>query len=280
MIKNQENGNDFSISVVIPAYNAQDTIVTALDSVKNQSIKPNFYEVIVVDDGSTDRTVEIVEEYFRNHIDIQGHVISKMNSGVSVARNTGIKSAKGMWISLLDSDDVFHPDKNKILMEFILSQKDVDFVGGNLTSDKTKIPFIGELPAQKKISPIELLIKWVPQTSTVMMKKSVFESIGGYDEHMRYAEDGDLYLKIAEKYNYYVIQEELANFSPSTKKRGFGDSGLSGNLSGMFFGNIQILNHALKRKSINTAQYTIFVLWNVVKHVRRVVITKIRKVNQ
>ena len=87
-------------------------------------------------------------------------------------------------------------------------------------------------------------------------------------------------MRIAEKYNYYVLQENLANVGPDTQKFIFGDSGLSGNLSGMFFGNIQILNHALKRKSINTVQYTIFVLWNVVKHVRRVVITKIRKVNQ
>lgn len=280
MTKNQNNGNDFSISVVIPAYNAEKTIVTALDSVKNQTKIPNFYEVIVVDDGSTDRTFDIVNEYFRNNGSLNGYVIRKKNAGVSVARNTGIYAAKGSWISLLDSDDVFHPKKNEIVLDFISNNPDVDFIGGNYTEAKTRIPFLGELPYVKKINPVELLIKWVPSTPTVMMRKSVFEEVGGYDEKMRYAEDGDLYLRIAEKYNYYVLQENLANVGPDTQKFIFGDSGLSGNLSGMFFGNIQILNHALKRKSINTVQYTIFVLWNVVKHVRRVVITKIRKVNQ
>ncbi|KQB82658.1 glycosyltransferase family 2 protein [Leuconostoc lactis] len=280
MTKNQNNGNDFSISVVIPAYNAEKTIVTALDSVKNQTKIPNFYEVIVVDDGSTDRTFDIVNEYFRNNGSLNGYVIRQKNAGVSVARNTGIYAAKGSWISLLDSDDVFHPKKNEIVLDFISNNPDADFIGGNYTEAKTRIPFLGELPYVKKINPVELLIKWVPSTPTVMMRKSVFEEVGGYDEKMRYAEDGDLYLRIAEKYNYYVLQENLANVGPDTQKFIFGDSGLSGNLSGMFFGNIQILNHALKRKSINTVQYTIFVLWNVVKHVRRVVITKIRKVNQ
>lgn len=280
MTKNQNNGNDFSISVVIPAYNAEKTIVTALDSVKNQTKIPNFYEVIVVDDESTDRTFDIVNEYFRNNGSLNGYVIRQKNAGVSVARNTGIYAAKGSWISLLDSDDVFHPKKNEIVLDFISNNPDADFIGGNYTEAKTRIPFLGELPYVKKINPVELLIKWVPSTPTVMMRKSVFEEVGGYDEKMRYAEDGDLYLRIAEKYNYYVLQENLANVGPDTQKFIFGDSGLSGNLSGMFFGNIQILNHALKRKSINTVQYTIFVLWNVVKHVRRVVITKIRKVNQ
>lgn len=207
MIRTQKNGNDTSISVIIPAYNAEKTIVASLDSVKNQTVIPNFYEVIVVDDGSTDKTLNLVNEYFYNNTELHGAIISQKNAGVSAARNAGIYAAKGVWISLLDSDDVLHPRKNEIILDFIAANMDAEFIGGNLTDAKTKIPFLGVLPDVKKIKPIELLIKWVPQTSTIMLKKSVFELVGGYDIEMKYAEDGDLYLKIAEKYNYYVLQK-------------------------------------------------------------------------
>lgn len=277
MISKSKVGNNFSISVVIPAYNSENTILKALESIRTQTVYPDFFEIIVVDDGSTDYTAAIVEKYFKQHSELNGRLIKQKNSGVSVTRNKGIYEAKGKWISLLDSDDIFHPNKNEVLMNFILLHEDADFVGGNLTLEKTKIPFIGELPNIKKIRPKELLIKWVPQTSTVMMKKKVFHDVGGYDESMHYAEDGDLYLKIAEKYNYYVIQKQLAFFSPDNNKLMFGESGLSGNLNGMFIGNIQILIHALKRKTIVLPQFMLFFLWNSIKYLRRVVITKVRR---
>ena len=94
------------ISVVIPAYNAESTIVDCINSVLRQTRVDLVDEILVVDDGSLDNTVK----YIRDEIDSNiVRIISKENGGVSTARNAGIKNAKGKWIALLDSDDVWKP---------------------------------------------------------------------------------------------------------------------------------------------------------------------------
>ena len=96
------------ISVVIPAYNAEKTIIECINSVLNQTRIDLIEEIIIVDDGSKDQTANVVRENFDNKLI---RIISKSNGGVSSARNTGIKSAKGKWIALLDSDDIWLPNK-------------------------------------------------------------------------------------------------------------------------------------------------------------------------
>ena len=86
------------ISVVIPTYNRIALVERAIDSVLRQSIKP--FDIIVVDDGSDDGTSEMIQKKYRSI-----NLVQQQNSGVSAARNNGIKHAKGDWISLLDSDD-------------------------------------------------------------------------------------------------------------------------------------------------------------------------------
>ena len=88
-------------SIVIPLYNKQDCIRQALDCVFNQSFQD--FEVIVVDDGSTDRGAEIVREYKDERL----RLVSQKNSGVSAARNAGIAAAHNSWIAFLDADDIW-----------------------------------------------------------------------------------------------------------------------------------------------------------------------------
>ncbi len=92
------------VSVIIPTYNRAHTILRAVNSVIKQSYKA--FEIIVVNDGSTDETLKVLHPY---HKDIK--IISQTNKGVSSARNTGIRSAVGDWIALLDSDDEWLPEK-------------------------------------------------------------------------------------------------------------------------------------------------------------------------
>ena len=98
------------ISVIIPMYNAENTILTALNSIKNQTYKCE-YEVIVVNDGSLDNSKKIVEEYILENPQLTIILINQINGGVSKARNEGLKRAKGDYIALLDSDDEWLPQK-------------------------------------------------------------------------------------------------------------------------------------------------------------------------
>jgi len=91
--------HNFNISVVIPPYNAENFLKRNLDSISTQTLKP--FEIIIVDDGSTDQTAEIAKSYKENKV----HFIHQKNSGASAARNTGIRAANGEWIAFLDADD-------------------------------------------------------------------------------------------------------------------------------------------------------------------------------
>ncbi|WP_195318411.1 glycosyltransferase family 2 protein [Weissella cibaria] len=264
-----------SISVVIPAYNSAATIDRSVNSVLRQTFIPDAFEIIIVDDGSKDETIKVVEEIIKKHPNWQIRLLKKSNGGVSSARNMGIINSKHDWIMFLDSDDVWVSKKIEIQARTISENPRIDFLGGNVQPELTKIPFVGILSNLHRVKPIELLIKWVPQTSTVLVRKSILEGISLYDETMRYAEDGDLYLRIAEQYNFYVQQVQLVEYGDG--KRMFGDSGLSGNLKGMLLGNIVILNKAFRRNSLSVERYMAFYLWNVIKYMRRVMVVNLEK---
>lgn len=116
-----------TVSIVIPAYNAEHYIVKCLDSVIAQSICD--YEVILVNDGSTDNTKKIVSEYIHQNNLSNFHLINKNNSGHSSARNTGLSLAKGKWIFFLDSDDWLESDCFESLLS-VADKNDADLIIG------------------------------------------------------------------------------------------------------------------------------------------------------
>lgn len=106
------------ISIITPSFNSEKFISDTIQSVKNQTYQN--WEMIIVDDGSTDRTVSIIEEFLHDNR-IQLHRLDK-NSGTGVARNTAISIAKGRYIAFLDSDDLWKPDKLQKQVEFMVSK--------------------------------------------------------------------------------------------------------------------------------------------------------------
>lgn len=114
--------NNILLSIIIPCYNSDRFIAKTLDMLINQGLQS--CEVIVINDGSTDRTAEIVSGYTRNYSNI--HLISKCNEGVSVARNTGINVANGEYIHFLDSDDTLSPGTLTFFKEMIGSNPDTE----------------------------------------------------------------------------------------------------------------------------------------------------------
>ena len=257
-----------SISVIIPMYNSERTIEKALDSVAGQTY-PAHYQIIVVDDGSSDRSAELVERYAEAHPSADIRLIRQSNGGVSSARNAGMRAATGQWIALLDSDDQWLPDKTSVQMNILSQHHEIDLIGSNLQGGQTRILW----KLKDKLSPIriwELFIKWHPPTSTVLFKSAIIQEVGLYNETMRYAEDGEFFLRICMRKNCWFTPEQLEFFGQGRPE--FGAGGLSGNLRGMQRGQRQILKYARKERAIGPIQYVFLRLYAELKHWRRVLI--------
>ena len=188
------------ISVVIPAFNAAECIARTLDSVFSQTVAP--LEVIVVDDGSTDSTCDVLGSFGE-----QIRVIQRENGGPGAARNTGARAAAGDWIALIDADDSWLPEKLERQLPHM--KPDVGlvhaYVSGIVLSDKSAITF-DRLWNQNDIG-----------TSTVVVNKQVFESLGGFNEDRKLIgiEDYNLWLRLTHAgHRVVTVQEELTLYTP------------------------------------------------------------------
>ena len=114
---------DTSISVVIPVYNLEHYIGTTIDSVLNQTVLPD--EVIIVDDGSTDNSISVIEEYINKNPDNFIRLVRQKNSGPGAARNRGIEVAQSEWIAFLDGDDIWLPEKINMIRKAISQYPDI-----------------------------------------------------------------------------------------------------------------------------------------------------------
>lgn len=190
------------ISVIIPTYNRKEFLKNAIESVLNQ--KNVNFELIVVDDGSTDGTKEIVKKYPLKYI-------YQENKGPSSARNNGILNSSGSFISFLDSDDLWVEDKLKLQICFFKENKDYLIVhtgekwikNGKVLKQKEK---------HKKGSGDQFersLELCVISPSSVMMKKELFEKVGLFDENFPACEDYEFWLRVTSKFKVGFIEKEL-----------------------------------------------------------------------
>lgn len=136
------------VSVIIPTYNREKTIKRCIDSVVNQSMPP--YEIIVVDDGSTDKTLKILNEHFK---DIK--IIKQNHQGAQVARNAGILAAQGEYIAFLDSDDEWLADKLEVQVRELIRKPDAVICGDGIIQQdwKKSIPKIYDIAENKNNRP-------------------------------------------------------------------------------------------------------------------------------
>lgn len=266
-----------SVSIVIPMYNSERTIIRALESILSQTAFEYIREIIVVNDGSLDNSMMVVENYKAKHPNVPITLINKPNGGVSSARNTGMKKASGSWFALLDSDDEWLSNKLELQIMTINSHEDIDFLGGAINSSPLRI-FSRTISQLYKVKIKDLCIKMFPQTSTVLFRRKIFDTIGGYDENQHYAEDGNYHLKICKFYNYYYLPVEMVIFDGG--KPGFGSGGLSGNLFKMHQGNLKNIKELRVNRDITLGYYLFLVVFYQIKFFRRVLITKKNKLMQ
>lgn len=184
-----------AVTVVIPAYNASRYIGQALDSIAAQTVSD--YEVIVVNDGSSDRAE--LEEILRSH-PLSIIYLSQENKGVSAARNAAIKVGRGEFYAQLDSDDRWTPDYLEVQLEVLNDNPDVALVYPNATiigeTADVEVEFMKVSPSEGEVS-FEALVreKCVVMTS-VTARMSVIRDAGMYDEAIRSCEDFDLWLRV------------------------------------------------------------------------------------
>lgn len=178
------------VSVIIPAYNAQDTICEALQSVFDQTY-PHL-QVIVVDDGSEDATCQIVEEQFP-------HAVLKRceNQGPSHARNVGIAAAEGRWIAFLDADDTWHSHKIAQQLDVAITDPRIGLVATDWIRGAAFEPVPRAMPVSE-VTYQELLVLNRFQTSTVMVLREIVDGLKGFDRSVDGAEDWDLWLRVAQ----------------------------------------------------------------------------------
>ena len=178
-----------AVSVIIPAYNSSGTIADAVGSVLKQNV--SVCEIIIVDDGSTDDTVRVAQDLGVGLI----RLVSQKNAGPASARNHGVRVASGAWIAFLDADDVWLPDKLEKQFEAVYRTR-AAFVCGRTTGRRGG----ADRSAGEGVELLSLksFVRYNPVvTSSVLMKRSLFEAVSGFDEGFRGPEDYDLWMRVA-----------------------------------------------------------------------------------
>lgn len=254
------------ISVVIPLYNSERTILATLNSVLSQTYP--VFETIIVNDGSSDKSVEIVNHFINENPLFVFHIIHKLNGGVSSARNIGMKASKGDWIALLDSDDEWLPIKLERQVDVLNVNKYIDLIGTNRNGEHFNRFFGKKINHIHKIEAKTFLLKNFFPVPTVIFRRSILDSIGYFDETQRYAEEGNYFIRIAQKHNCYLLNESLVITGGG--KPDYGHSGLSGNLWAMEKGELKNIKDCLKLGVINKFEFIFYILFSILKYLKRI----------
>lgn len=203
------------VSVIIPTFKRSNFILRAIESVLNQTYEN--IEIIIVDDNEGDNefsklTKKILKRFIDNREIV--YVKHRTNKGISAARNTGIKKAKGDYIAFLDDDDEFLPKKIELQLDiFNKSKNNVGLVyGAYLEINENLNKEIVIMPKFKDNVYSILGLNHIGPPSMVMCTKSAIEQIGGFDEFLNHKEDIDFYFRLSEKYNISFTNEVITKY--------------------------------------------------------------------
>jgi glycosyltransferase involved in cell wall biosynthesis len=262
------------VSVIIPVYNAENSIVRTLNSVIHQTYRGDL-EIIIVNDGSYDKSKELIEAFIskNRHVNIQ--LYNQENSGVSAARNLAMRKATGKYIALLDADDEWLPGKLEIQIDILQQNEDIYLIGTNRNNEHFRRFFFWKFSRLNVIRNQMQIFKFLFVTPTVVFRKEVLNTVGWYKENQTHGEDGLFFMRICSKFKSVLLNESLVitgNGKPS-----FGHMGLSSNLLKMQKGELYTFYQARKERLISFAEFLFAVNYSVLKFIRRLVIVGWRK---
>lgn len=191
-----------TISVVIPTYNRAREVSRAIDSALAQTLRP--LEVIVVDDGSTDETSDVLAQY-GDRI----RVVQQVNQGVSAARNAGIAIARGELLAFLDSDDVWMPRKLELQAARFDADRELGLVHCGVEFEGIGVQLDGmEGAVASEILRLDRSVI-LSHASSVMLPRRIAEEVGGFDARMRVSEDWDFCYRVCKRYRIGFVPEAL-----------------------------------------------------------------------
>ncbi|MBK4732786.1 glycosyltransferase [Oxynema sp. CENA135] len=225
------------ISVVIPVYNATTTIQETISSVLNQSFTD--YELIIVNDGSTDETLEKIESFKDPRI----RVFSYTNAGAAISRNRGLSQAKGEYIAFLDADDLWTPDKLEAQLAILEKnpQASIAYSWSDCIDESSQ--FLrrgGHISVNGNVYDRLLLVDFLENGSNPLIRRHALIEIGGFDESLPAGQDWDLYLRLAEKSNFVVVEKSQIRYRISANS-------LSSNIFKLESACLHVLNRAFDR---------------------------------
>jgi glycosyltransferase involved in cell wall biosynthesis len=209
------------ISVIIPAYNAEEFIAKTLESVLSQTYQN--IEILVVDDGSTDTTAEIVKSFAQK--DSRIILLQQSNAGVAAARNLAIEKSKGEYIAPIDADDIWYPSNLEKQVKCLTSSASTVGVVYSWSVDINEQDLLTggfyNSTIEGKVYTALVYKYFIGNASSSLIRRACFEKLGGYNcqlklQNAQGCEDLELHLRIAEHYQFKVVPEFLVGYRQIT----------------------------------------------------------------
>lgn len=231
------------VSVIIPTFNRRDYITTALDSVVAQTYKD--YEIIIIDDGSTDDTGEVLHTYQPYNL----RYFYQENRGIAASRNRGIRESRGEFIALLDSDDYWRPEKLEQQLKAFREHPQCGLVATRCSSIDPGGRFRRQNRPGKSgwVLPDLFRANFI-RTSSALITRECFNNVGLFDESLPECEEYDLWLRIARHYPIAFINESLTVYTDNP--HGVSTDSLAGRLL-----RLKVLEKDYLRESIPASLY-------------------------
>ncbi|MGC9526204.1 MAG: glycosyltransferase [Limnospira sp.] len=222
------------ISVIIPVYNGEMTIRETIKSVLNQTFTD--FELIVINDGSTDSTLDAIAQIS----DPRLQTFSYPNAGANVSRNRGLAKSSGQYISFIDADDLWTPDKLESQYQALQENPDAGLAyswtdcideSSQFLRPDSRATFSGDV-----LAPM-LLAYFLSNGSNPLIRRQVFLELGGFDETLTFAQDWEMYLRVARHYPFAVVPKPQVLYRQSA-------SAMSMNVVKKEVAVIQVINRA------------------------------------
>jgi glycosyltransferase involved in cell wall biosynthesis len=189
------------VSVIMPVFNGQRFLAEALGSL-GRGDEPEL-EVVVVDDGSTDDSIGIVQAVAQK--DPRIRLLTGEHRGVSAARNVGLRASRGTYVAFLDCDDLCPPGRISRQLSKLISSPGAAFIVGETMWFEALTPDLKPAPGSKHVR----LLCW--HLHSALFASSVFDAHGHFDEALEFAEDMDFFLRLMEACVHFIVEDELAS---------------------------------------------------------------------